>query len=300
MAMKVFVTGATGYIGNAIVHALIARGYSVIALARSASSEGALRPLGVEVLRGSIAEREAYESTAAGCDAAIHAAFDQGPDAVKADRAAIDALLAAARRQKKIQSLIFTSGVWVLGNTGEKPATESSPIEHPPKLVSWRPAHERQVLEATAGALKTAVLRPGIVYGEKRGLISPMFEQATKEGFVEFVGDGKNHWSFIHREDLAALYATIIEKQGAGVFHGVDDQPVRLANAAAAISKAAGRGGATRSLPAERARQKIGPLVDAFLLDQRVSAPRSRELGWKPTRESFLKGVVAAYDEWRG
>ncbi|HWP34947.1 MAG TPA: NAD-dependent epimerase/dehydratase family protein, partial [Thermodesulfobacteriota bacterium] len=212
---------------------------------------------------------------------------------------AVEALLNAARASGRPRVVVYTSGVWVLGHTGDRPADETAPTDRPASLVAWRPGHERLVLEAATDALATAVIRPGLVYGGTRGLVSELFASAVRTGAARYVGDGRNRWSLVHRADLAQLYRLVLERGGRGVFHGVDGVPVRVADAARAASEAAGRGGATQSQAVEEARRELGPLVEGLLLDQVVVARRSAELGWQPTRRSFLESAAAAYAEWR-
>ncbi len=166
--------------------------------------------------------------------------------------------------------------------------------------MAWRPAHERLVLGSTTETLATAVIRPGMVYGGKGGLVSSLFASAVNEGVVAYVGDGRNRWSLVHRDDLAVLYRLVLERRAREVFHGVDGVPARTAELARAAAEAAGKGGATRSVPLEEARKQMGPVADALVLDQVVVTRRAGELGWKPARRSFLESARAAYLEWRG
>jgi nucleoside-diphosphate-sugar epimerase len=184
----------------------------------------------------------------------------------------------------------------VLGDTGGT-ATESAP-PRPPAAVAWRPAHEQRVLGASGGAVATAVVRPGIVYGERRGLVSPWFEQAERDGAARVVGDGKNRWTFIHRDDLADLYRLVVERRATGIFHGVDGAAPTVGEAARAASAAAGRG-EVRSTPLEEARNQLGPVADALLCDQVVASARGAEVGWRPRRASFVAAAAEAYREWK-
>ncbi|HEV8663051.1 MAG TPA: NAD-dependent epimerase/dehydratase family protein [Candidatus Methylomirabilis sp.] len=292
-------TGGTGYVGSGIVRALVEAGHRVTGLVRSAEKEAVLRGLGATPVRGDLKDPPTYRGMAAEHDAAIHAGFEYSEKAVEADRIAIETLLAATKAGGGLRGVVYTSGVWVLGNTGDRPADEGASTAGAAPIVAWRPAHERLVLDAGRGTLATAVIRPGMVYGGKGGLVTQFFSSATKEGAAAYVGTGTNRWSLVHRDDLGQLYRLVVEKRARGVFHGVDGVPVAVADAARAASHAAGKGGATRSIPLEEARKQMGPVADALCLDQVVVTRRSAELGWKLKQDSFLDGVRPAFDEWR-
>jgi nucleoside-diphosphate-sugar epimerase len=166
--------------------------------------------------------------------------------------------------------------------------------------VAWRPAHEKLVLDAAAGSLVTSVIRPGMVWGEKRGLFIPFLESAARDGAAAHVGPGENRWPPVHREDLALLYALVVEKRAGGLFHGVDGSAPRVKEIARALADAAGSGGKTHAVPLEEARQAYGPMADAMAMDQVVVAPRAAGLGWRPSRPSFPAAAKVAVAEWKG
>lgn len=297
--MRVFITGGTGYVGSAIVRALVQAGHRVTGLVRSPEKEAALRGLGATPVRGDLKEPSTYVDVAAAHEAAIHAAFEYGDRGTDVDRMAVETLLAAARAGAGPRSVVYTSGVWVLGNTGERPVDEDASTARAAPVVVWRPRHERLVLDAGSDQLATAVIRPGMVYGGKGGLVSRFFASAVEEGAAVFVGRGANRWSLVHRDDLAHLYRLVLEKRARGVFHGVDGAPVAVAHVARAASQAVGKSGATRGIPLEEARRRMGPMADALCLDQVVATRRSAEFGWKPKYVSFPDSARAAFDEWR-
>jgi nucleoside-diphosphate-sugar epimerase len=295
--MRVFVTGGTGYIGSAVVAAVLQAQHKVSALSRGHEADTVLRRLGAEPARGALGELSKLIPFMAQHDVLVHTAVDYtlGP---AGDAEAIAAMLEAAQQEGGPRAVIYTSGVWVLGNT-PKPVDEDVPPDHPPEFMTWRAVHERRVLDAATEDLATAVVRPGIVFGERRGLVSPFFASAVKEGAAAYVGDGANHWALVHRGDLAELYRLLVEKQARGVFHGVDGTSPTLAEVARAASVAAGKG-AIRSVPLEEARQTMGAMADAFALDQVVVAPRALELGWQPKHPPFVQGAGQAFREWKG
>lgn len=295
--MRVFITGGTGTIGEAVIKELRGAGHAVTGLSRSEASDAKLRALGAEPLRGSLDQPASYQQAAGAHDALLHIAFDYG-GASATDRVAIEALLAAAREAGSSRIVVYTSGVLVLGNTSE-PADERASTEGAIPMVAWRPAHERLALEAAGGAITTAVIRPGFVYGGTKSLIANYAESARTSGAAVTIGDGSNRLPFVHRDDLAALYRLVVEKRAQGIFHGVDGAAPTLASVARAVSAAVGKGGATRILPVEEARASMGPFADALCTDQVVVTKRSAELGWganHPTLDTDA-GVQAAVAE---
>src|SRR3989440_9490959 len=168
--MQVFVTGATGFIGFAVAAALRRAGYRVWGLARSETKARRLLQHEIEPVIGNLADPKTYLDVASECALLVHTGFDYSANGVAKDRTAIDTLLEAGRRGAKPKTFIFTSGVWVYGDTGDRMVDETTP-PNPPKLVAWRPAHEQIVLQA--GGVLCLVIRPGDVYGGPGGLTRP-------------------------------------------------------------------------------------------------------------------------------
>jgi len=293
--MRIFVTGASGYVGGAVVEALVRAGHRVSGLSRSPERDAAVKRLGAEPIRGQLGRLAALAPLLAEHDALVHAAADYGLGP-PADREAIDALLAGARAGKGPRSVVYTSGVWVLGEV-RSPAGEGAPTDRPAAAVAWRAGHERAVLEAGDDRISTAVIRPGIVFGEKRGLVSPWFAGALSEGAAAYVGPGSQRWAFVHRSDLAELYRLVLERRARGIFHGVDGASPTVREAAEAASRAAGKG-ATRAVPVEEARKTMGPMADALAMDQVVASTRAPEVGWKPRHPPFPKDAASAFREF--
>lgn len=291
-------TGPTGYIGSAVARAFIQGGHQVTGLVRSREKGEELAKMGGDPVRGDMKDPATYMSIAAEHDVLIHGGFEHGADPVAADRMAIETLLSAARKSRLPRMVIYTSGIMVLGNTGEAPADEEASTEGAAEAVAWRPAHEKLAVGAASDLVATAVIRPGMVYGGRGGLLSQFFASAVIGGAATYLGSGKNRWSLVHRNDLARLYCLVSEKRARGVFHGVDGMAIPVAGLAEAASLAAGKGGAVRSLPLEEARKQMGLFADALCLDMAVSAPRSEALGWTTSYPSFLESAPDAFKEW--
>src|SRR5512138_3925175 len=296
--MKVFVTGGMGYVGSAVVQALVRAGHEVTATSRSDAADGVLAALGATPVRGALGQLAPLAGRIAEHDAAIHAAMDYALGA-PADGEGIGALLDGARQAGRAFAVVYTSGGWVRGPCGA-PASEAEPFARPARAVAWRPPHEKRGLEAATDRIATAVIRPGIVFGEKRGLVVPWFESAVKSGRASFVGSGDQRWAFVHRADLAELYRLVVERRGRGIFHGVDGASPTIAEAAGAASRAAGKGGAVRAIPVEEARKTMGPMADALAMDQVVVSARRVEVGWAPRHPPFPQDAASAYREWAG
>jgi nucleoside-diphosphate-sugar epimerase len=209
-------------------------------------------------------------------------------------------LLDAVRTGVRTNVFVYTSAIWVLGDTCGRVLGEDASTGRAAEVMAWRPPHEKMVLEAATPTLATAVVRPGLVFGGRGGLVGQLFETAERDGAALYIGSGDNRWPLVHRDDLARLLRMIVEKRARGIFHAVDGTATPVRELAEAASRAAGRGGATRARPRELARRLMGGVADALCLDQQVRATRSAELGWCARRPGFLESAEALYAEWRG
>lgn len=301
--MRVFITGATGYLGSAIAATLTDAGHQVAGLTSSDDKVRRLEAAGIRPVVGDLAEPGSYRPEAAKSDALIHAAFDYGGSGVDLDALTIDTFLSAAGEGSSRRALLYTSGVWVLGETGDRPAAEESSTDRAHPMVAWRPAHEAEIL-AAGKRVSSAVIRPAILYGGPRRqagiLVGPLFATAQEEGAAAFPGDGTNRVPLIHRDDAATLYRAALEQRASRLFHAMEEETLRLEEIAEVASRAAGAEGAIRSLSITEARQGLYPVADALCLDQLVSSARTRqELDWAPRFASFREGVETAYREWQ-
>lgn len=295
--MKAFVTGASGYLGGAIVRALAEAGHEVAGLTRLAEKASYLEALGARPVLGDLRDAGSYGDAAASADVLVHVALEGSDMRGAVDRMAVETLLAAAREGRPRQ-LIYTSGCFVLGDTGDDPAHEDASTAGAPDYAAWRVPHERLVLAAGRPELTTAVIRPGMVYGGRDGAFARFFATAEADGAAEFVGDGANRWSPVHRSDVGRLYALVAESVASGIFHCAEGA-ARVGDLAVAASRAAGAGGATRRLRLERARRTMGGLADALTMDQVMGCRRSEGLGWAPAHPPFRESAASVFREFR-
>ncbi len=292
--MRVFLTGATGYIGSAVLDAFVRAGHDVTALVRSqAAAERVAHRTGKWIV-GDLAAPETYVPRAAGFDAYVHTAFEPSARGAEVDAAAVDALLGLAR--PSAQAVVYTSGVWVLGPT--QGADESAPV-NPVAISAHRPALEARVLEANGAGLRAAVVRPGIVFGGGRGIVGDLIKDA-ENGVMRVIGNGENHWPLVYDRDLADLFVRILASPDAsGVYHAADDSTERVVDVVEAIASSVGQRPEIRYMPIAEARNKLGPYADAITLDQIVRSPRSKALGWQPSLGSLVRNVPRLVEEWR-
>jgi nucleoside-diphosphate-sugar epimerase len=303
--MRIFLTGATGYIGGAVLDALVRAGHQVTALVRDNQKAARIADRGAHPVIGNLGESESYRAAAEAQDGYVHTAFDgssgRGPGI---DRITLDTLIAAGKRPRTAGSttpatrfIIYTSRTWVLGPTPE-PASEDAPI-NPIPHASWRPDHEELVLNSATDGLRTIVIRPGVVYGGVEGIVGDLFKSASN-GLVRVVGDGNNHWPLIYERDLADLYARLVARTDtAGVYHANDEGDERVNDLVEAISPYLALRPDVRHVPIEEARAKMGSYADALSCDQVLRSPRARALGWTPGLHSVAGNAARLLEEWR-
>ncbi len=284
--MRVFVTGATGYVGGAVAEALRAAGHEVVGLARSDEAARRLEAAGCTALRGSLADADVLARGAREADATVHAAATGAADQAEVDTLAVHALLDALAGSGK--PFVYTSGIWVLGATGDAVADDDAPA-NAAAIVAWRPAVERLVTDAAAREVRSVVLRPGVVYGRGGGTPGGFVASGRKKGVVRYVGDGSQRWPLVHVDDLAELYVIALSAPAGTVLNAAGPSlPAREVAEAAARAT----GARAEAWPLEEARARLGPYADALALDQQVSAGRARALGWTPSRPSVLEALA--------
>jgi nucleoside-diphosphate-sugar epimerase len=297
--MKVFLTGATGYIGSAVLDAALRANHQITALVRTPQAADALASRGVTPVLGDLKVVASYRAAADAHDAYIHTAADASPTRENVDRMAIETLvgLAAARAATSPVSFVYTSGIWVLGSNAQLMDETAQP--NPGQLLGWRPAHEQLVLQSAAPNLRTAVIRPGVVYGGNRGIVSDVLKNALN-GLIRVIGTGENHWPLVYDRDLADLYVRVAAMPEAwGIYHANDEGDETVNAIVEGVVHHLSTAPDVRHVPLEEARKKLGAYADALALDQRVRGPRARALGWSPTLHSVGTNVPRLLEEFR-
>ena len=283
--MRIFLTGGSGYIGRATIAEAVRRGHVVEALARSEESAQAVADAGAIVVRGSLTDLEALNHAAARAEAVIHLA--------QASSAAMD-LAAAEAMQDGVGAgtYVHTGGSWVYGST-DRVQDETAPW-NPPSVVAWRKSVEDAVLARVADGARPVIVQPGLLYGGDNRLIDHFFITPGKlNGAVPYIGDGANRWALVHVDDVVTLYLAALSAKPGSVYIGVGESHPTMKQVAEAAARGAGLEGKTVSITLEQARTQMGPVADAFALDQRLTSVKARrELGWAPTHGDPLATIA--------
>ncbi|HEX7527917.1 MAG TPA: NAD-dependent epimerase/dehydratase family protein [Thermoanaerobaculia bacterium] len=294
--MRIFVTGATGHVGFRIATALRRRGHSVLGLTRTDAGATRLARHEVHAVRGTLQDPGTWKG-AENCSVLVHAAADYTTDTSALDRAAVGSLLSLAGRGAGPKTVVYTSGVWVYGSTGDTLVDETSPLAPFPMSLQ-RVETEKAVL--TTLGVKGLVLRPGCVYGYGGSLTAAWFAGAAA-GKLEVVGDGSNRWATVHADDCANAYVRAIESGIAGeIFNVTDRSRAPLRRLVIAAAKASGFGGEIRWIPLAEAKNTMGDFASALALDQHVDSRKAvARLGWQPSHGGFEDEVATYYASWK-
>jgi len=293
--MRIFVTGATGFIGSAVVQELISAGHSVIGLVRSDVGTKSLIAAGADVLRGDLEDLGSLRIGAAMSDAVIHTAFvhdfSKFKQSCEIDQRAIEALGAALAGSDRL--LLVTSGLALVAS-GRAATEEDAPV---PTSTSYPRASEVTAMSLLARGVRASVVRlPQVHDRVKQGLVTYLINIACQKGISAFVGEGLNCWAAVHVLDAARLYRLALENGTAGAkYHAVAEEGVPVRKIAESIGR--GLKVPTVSLSADQAREHFGAIGLFAGLDLVASSALTQQrLDWRPTQIGLMDDLEHARD----
>lgn len=283
--MNIVLTGSTGYIGSAVLKALLAHRHDVTALVRSEESARKVSADHVTPIIGDLTDTPWLTEQLKASEGAIHLAADDDPETL--DDAVATAVISAYAGTEK--PYVHTGGVWGFG-PGE--AIVETDQADPPELVAWRTPIEKRVL---APGIRGSVVAPAVVYGHGSGIPAEVITGAPKQrGSLQLIGDGSQHWATVHVDDLAELYVAVLEKAPGGDVYigasGANPTVRELAEAAAGIGKVIDE-------TPDEARVRLGEgYADVLLLDQQAAGTTAKNLfSWQPKQPTLLELLRDGY-----
>src|SRR5215212_8272045 len=291
--MKVFVTGATGYIGGSVATKLLEKGHEVIGLARSDDAAAALKKRGIEPVAGDLNAYTPFVEMAKRVDAVINAA---NSDNAFVAHALLDGLKGSGK------TLIQTSGSSVVGTYDNGEARddifdENTPFTPEPEKA-MRVAIDEQVLAAANDGVRSIVIRPTLIYGRGIGVpgvsvqLPKLIDVAKKHGVPRHVGRGLNIWGHVHVADVVDLFLLALDKAKAGSLLYAENGEANFKSVAQSIGRMLGMGDTTKEWPIGEAVDSLGPgAYLSFGSNSRVRGKRARELGWKPKQRTVFDEI---------
>ncbi|MGZ0153418.1 SDR family oxidoreductase [Kribbella sp. WER1] len=298
--MRVFITGASGHVGSALVPELLHNGHQVLGLARSDESAKRLTGWGAEAVRGDLHDLDRLQAAAAAADGVVHLAFRHDAMASGDLAGAAESDLAALRAIGDVlagtdKPLVSTSGTGMLAHlVQDRLATED---DHDPN-GGYRIDAENYVVDLAAKGVRSSILRlPAITHSrlDLHGFAPTLIGFARRNGFAAYVGDGANRWPSVHTLDAARLYRLALESAPAGSrLHAVQDEGIAFRTIAEAIGR--GLDLPARSVTADEAAQYVGFLGQFAVMDNPTSAARTGELlNWQPTHPDLLADLAEGF-----
>ena len=293
--MKIFMTGASGYIGGSVADRLLKAGHSITGLARSEGAAARLRAHGIEAVRGDLGSHGVVRDGARSADAVINCASADDPFVVAA---IVEGLEGSGK------AFLHTSGSSVIGDKAAGKFSprvyhEDTPYDPLPEKIQ-RFAVQRAVLAAAGRGVRSAVLCPCLIYGKGRGAnpdsiqVPSLIRQAVRSGVPRYIGAGENVWSTVHVDDVADVYLLALEGAPAGSFFFIENGEASLKSIVESIARLLGGRQAPQSWSIDAAIAEWGPQAAWFSLggNSRVSADKARKLlGWKAADASLFHEI---------
>jgi len=293
--MKIFLTGATGYIGGSVAERLMREGHAVTGLVRSDVSAKAIQSRGMRAVLGTLDDAAVIARAAGAADAVV--------DTAEANHAGVvEAITSALRGSGKPFLHTSGSGIVATVTNGERSDSifdEYSSFTPSVPRMQQRAAIDQVVFDAAKDGVHSVVIRPTMIYGEGRGVrkesaqVPALIDNAKKAGIGLHIGKGENIWANVHIDDVTELYLLALQKAPAGALYYVENGEEALKNVAASISRMLGFGGKTRNWSPQEAEAALGPRAhSSFGSNSRVRGKRSRaELGWQPKGIPILEEI---------
>ncbi|MCH8942954.1 MAG: NAD-dependent epimerase/dehydratase family protein [Bacteroidetes bacterium] len=295
--MKIFVTGATGYIGFNVAKKFRQNGFKVYGLTRSTDKAEKLYKNEIIPVIGNMSDPGSFLTAAKECDVIIHAAVDYGEKSVEFDKNVVNSITDIKSNGSGKKTFIYTSGCWVYGNTDG--IADENAILKPAKKVEWR--HEVEEIVINSENVNGVVIRPGCVYGKEGSLTNIWFNEAVNENKLNVIGDGNNHWAMIHVDDLAEFYFKVfLSKCAKEYFNSVDDSHSTINEMVKAIAETTNYNGEINYCSVEEAENIMGLLAEPLAFDQQLNNSKAKDiLNWQPKFNGFVNDVETYFNSWK-
>lgn len=296
--MKVFITGATGYIGFNVAKVFRNEGYQVYGLTRSDKNAITLKRNEIIPVLGSMQSPNSYMKVIEDSDIIIHAAADYNANISELDKSTVKELINGIKMTGEIKKFIYTSGTWVYGSTMDQIINEKN-ATNPISPVSWRPEIDEIVISNPF--INGVVIRPGCVYGMKGGMTNDWFDSIEKLNEINIVGDGSNHWPMVHAIDLANAYLLAAQSNvGGEIFNIVEEKSSSINEIISGIRSLTNFNGNVNYIPLDKALGIMGEFAEALAIDQRFDISKVKNiLNWSPKHTGFYNELEIYYNTWK-